>query len=121
MYTLMTLGPVLMILSWMETANLTALKPLNVFGRVPLFYYVLHFALIHASAVLIYAVTNHVPFANLTFRFTKDFDFGIPAEGRYNLAVVYLAWCCIVLFLYPLCVRYNRYKSTHGQWWLSYL
>lgn len=119
LYTLMTLGPVLMILSWMETANLTLLKPLNVFGRVPLFYYILHFMLIHASAVFIYAVANHVSFANLTFRFTQDF--GIPAEGRYGLPGTYMAWFCIVLFLYPLCVWYNRYKSTHKHWWLSYL
>jgi uncharacterized membrane protein len=119
LYTLMTLGPALMILSWMENANLTVLKPLNVFGRVPLFYYILHFMLIHASAILIYALANHVPFSNLTFRFTDDL--GVPAEGRYNLPGVYLAWFCIVLFLYPLCVWYNRYKSTHSYWWLSYL
>jgi len=119
MYTLMTLGPVLMILSWMENANLNMLKPLNVFGRVPLFYYILHFALIHATAKFIYATTNHVDFSKLTFRFTEDF--GIPAEGRYSLGGVYLAWFCVVLFLYPICVWYNRYKSTHRNWWLSYL
>jgi uncharacterized membrane protein len=119
MYTLMTLGPVLMILSWMENANLTLLSPLNVFGRVPLFYYILHFTLIHASAMLIYAVANGVPLSELSVGFTQDF--GVPAEGRYNLAGTYLAWFCIVLFLYPLCVWYNRYKSTHKHWWLSYL
>jgi len=119
MYTLMTLGPVMMILSWMENANLNVLKPLNVFGRVPLFYYILHFALIHATAKFIYATTNHVDFSKLTFRFTEDF--GIPAEGRYSLGGVYAAWFCVVLFLYPICVWYNRYKSTHRNWWLSYL
>jgi len=119
MYTLMTLGPVLVILSWMETANLNALKPLNVYGRVPLFYYILHFIIIHGTAVLIYAIANHVPFSALHFRFSDDL--GVPAAGRYSLAGTYLAWFCIVLFLYPLCVWYNRYKSTHKHWWLSYL
>lgn len=119
MYTLMTLGPVLVILSWMEKTELSVLKPIIVYGRVPLFYYILHFQIIHASAMLIYALSNHVSFSDLTFRF--DQTLGVPAAGRYGLFGTYVAWISIVLFLYPLCAWYNRYKSTHKHWWLSYL
>jgi hypothetical protein len=27
----------------------------------------------------------------------------------------------VVLMLYPLCKRYDRYKSTHTHWWLKYI
>ncbi|HEY0743716.1 MAG TPA: heparan-alpha-glucosaminide N-acetyltransferase domain-containing protein, partial [Chryseosolibacter sp.] len=47
LYTLMTIGPVLIILALMEGVKVNFLKPFHVFGRVPMFYYVLHFSLIH--------------------------------------------------------------------------
>ena len=31
------------------------------------------------------------------------------------------AWLTVVLILYPFCNWYNAYKSSHKQWWLSYL
>jgi uncharacterized membrane protein len=120
MYTLMTLGPVLMILSWMEKANAGALKPFIVFGRVPLFYYVLHFYIIHAAAVVLFMYKSGSSFSELDLHFNKSFG-GITAEAGYSLFWAYVGWLAVVLFLYPVCKWYNRYKSTHGYWWLSYL
>lgn len=120
MYTLMTLGPVLMILSWMERTGTGVLKPFIVFGRVPLFYYVLHFYIIHAIALVLYMNKSGHSWSALDFHFNKSFG-GITAEAGYSLFWAYVGWISVVIFLYPLCKWYNRYKSTHSHWWLSYL
>src|ERR1051325_9724779 len=52
-YVLMTLGPGLVLLGLLEKYNPRFLQPFLVFGRVPLFYYLLHLPLIHAMAVLV--------------------------------------------------------------------
>jgi hypothetical protein len=64
-------------------------------------------------------IMNDVSFSELNFAFNGEF--GIPLEGRHPLIVAYIAWIAVVLLLYPLCRWYNRYKSSHSHWWLSYL
>jgi uncharacterized membrane protein len=120
LYTLMTLGPVLIILSVMEKVNLNILKPFTVFGRVPLFYYILHFFLIHAVSLLFFMHKTGKSFSEIDFHFNQSFG-GITAEGGYALRWVYVVWISLVIFLYPFCKWYNQYKSTHKHWWLSYL
>lgn len=119
-YTLMTLGPVLVILALMERINFSFLKPFHVFGRVPMFYYVLHFMLIHFISLMLFMNKTGKSFSEIDFHFSKSFG-GITAEGGYSLGITYLLWLAVVLALYPLCVWYNRYKSTHKDWWLSYI
>jgi hypothetical protein len=36
---------------------------------------------------------------------------------------VYAVWVSVVLILFPLCKKYDRYKSLNVQhkWWLGYL
>jgi uncharacterized membrane protein len=120
MYALMTLGPVMVILALMERMNTNFLKPLHVFGRVPMFYYILHFSLIHFISLLLFMNKTGRSLGEIDFHFNKSFG-GITTEGGYSLTVTYLLWMAVVLFLYPLCVWYNKYKSTHKDWWLSYI
>ncbi|MFZ6012572.1 MAG: DUF1624 domain-containing protein [Bacteroidota bacterium] len=119
-YTLMTLGPVLMVLSWMEKIQLPSLRPFVIFGRVPLFYYVLHFTLIHAVSLALFMNKTGRSLSEIDFHFNQSFG-GITSEGGYSLAWAYVGWLAVVIFLYPFCKWYNYYKSTHNQWWLSYL
>src|SRR6185295_19894390 len=42
LYLLMTLGPALLVLAWMDKGTPRWIQPIVVFGRVPLFYYLLH-------------------------------------------------------------------------------
>jgi uncharacterized membrane protein len=120
LFTLMTLGPVLMILSLMERIDTSRVKFLTVFGRVPLFYYILHFFILHTVALFLFMQKTGRSFNELDFHFNKSFG-GITQEGGYSLAWAYVAWITLVILLYPLCRWYNRYKSTHSDWWLSYL
>jgi ABC-type spermidine/putrescine transport system permease subunit I len=40
----------------------------------------------------------------------------------FSLGIVYLVWAGVVLFLYPFCYWYDKYKTAHrNKWWLSYL
>lgn len=120
LYTLLTLGPVLVILPWLEKLRFNFLEPLRIIGRVPLFYYILHFYLIHISSLCTYLVTSGKSWAEIDFHFSKGFG-GIPAGVGYPLGWVYVAWISVVLALYPLCRWYYRYKSHHSHWWLGYL
>ncbi len=126
LYILMTLGPVLILLSWMETFRIAKLKPIEVFGRVPMFYYLFHFFLIHTMAIFTFMLVRHKDFSDLNFHYIisgklTGYFGGVPYSAGYSLPWVYLAWITVILICYPLCRRYNDYKSTHKQWWLSYL
>jgi uncharacterized membrane protein len=120
MYTLMTLGPILILLSLFERVKMPALKPFIVFGRVPLFYYILHFYLIHIISLILFMNKTGKSFSELDFHIDKSFG-GITLEGGYSLFWAYVGWLSVVVALYPLCRWYNEYKSRHQQWWLSYL
>jgi uncharacterized membrane protein len=120
LYTLMTLGPVLIILALMEVVHFNALNPFVVIGRVPLFYYILHFYLIHTAGLITNMILSGRGFSEIDLHFNAGFG-GILAGVGLPLWGVYIAWALIVLSLYPLCKWYNHYKSTHSSWWLSYL
>jgi hypothetical protein len=89
-----------------------------VYGRVPFFYYVVHFYFIHVITVIAFFLSGygwkdiHDPQSLFLFR---------PQLFGFNLGVVYLEWAVVVLAMYPLCRWFGRYKSTHSKWWLSYL
>ncbi|MBL7856707.1 MAG: DUF1624 domain-containing protein [Cyclobacteriaceae bacterium] len=120
LYILMTLGPCLIFLSLLEKVSNQFFNPFIVFGRVPLFYYVIHFYIIHAGSLIGYMIASGKSFADLDFSFNAGFG-GLPPGVGYSLFWVYVIWITIILILYPLCRWYNTYKSTHRQWWLSYV
>ena len=118
MFFCATVGPALIALALLEGIKNKLTDFFTVFGRVPFFYYVVHFFVIHLLAVIIFFVEgygkkdilpNGTPFL---FR---------PLHFGFGLAGVYIIWVGLILFLYPICKWYNKYKSTHSQWWLSYL
>lgn len=119
-YTLLTLGPVLVGLSLLERLQTNALRPLIAFGRVPLFYYVLHFYLLHLGALVLYMIGSGKTLSEIDFHFNAGFG-GLPPGYGYPLFAAYIAWLAVVIILYPVCKAYNRYKSSHRHWWLSYI
>ena len=120
LFTLMTLGITFLLLWFMERSKGFNLKPLIVFGRVPLFYFILHFYIAHSISLLLMMITTGVSFDEIDFHFSKGFG-GIPPNTGVTLPWVYVAWIGIVLICYPICKKYNEFKSTHNNWWLSYL
>jgi uncharacterized membrane protein len=119
-FILLTVGVIFILLSVLDRGNAGLLKPFHVFGRVPLFYFLLHFLLIHASAIVVSMYRTGKSLSEIDFHFSKSFG-GITPEGGVSLTGVYIAWICIVIVLYPICYWYDRYKTTHKNGWLSYL
>lgn len=120
LFELMTIGPLLILLSLLEKGNTKILQPLNTIGRVPLFYFILHFYLIHTVALISYMIKTGKSFSEIDLHFAKSFG-GITPEGGQSLLVVYLVWVAIVVIMYPLCKGYDRIKSQHPGTFLSYL
>jgi uncharacterized membrane protein len=118
LYLLMTLGPAILILSFLEKAK--GLEKnynyLIVFGRVPLFYYLLHIPLIHLLAVLVANATGY----NTDFMF-GNYPFFWQGEWGYSLPVVYLVWIVVVIVLYPVCYLFYNLKKKKKSKILSYL
>jgi hypothetical protein len=104
----------------MERWRKHRLEPMRIIGRVPLFYYIVHFYLIHFSSLCAYMITTGTSWPEIDFHINKGFG-GIPPGAGYALGWVYLAWILIVVALYPACKWYYNYKSTHKHWWLSYV
>lgn len=120
LFLLMTIGPLLILISLLEKGNAKTLNPLNTIGRVPLFYFILHFYLIHVLALISFMIKTGKSFSEIDFHFAKSFG-GITPEGGYSLPWVLLFWVLIVLLIYPLCNVYDRVKSQHRGTFLSYL
>jgi uncharacterized membrane protein len=120
-YLLVTEGFAFVFLALTENLSGRFSQFISVYGRVPLFYYILHIYLIHLVAMAA-AVFLGYKWTDMT-SFNTWID-GMPNLQGYgfSLGVVYLIWLSIVIVLYPLCKKYDLYKSSHkDKWWLSYL
>jgi uncharacterized membrane protein len=111
-FTLMTLGPLMILLAFLENAKTERLKPLLVFGQVPLFYFIVHFFVIHTAALMLFMIQTGKPFSELDFHFPQSFG-GITAEGGVSLPWVYVAWVLVVAALYPLCSWWRARTLRH--------
>lgn len=121
-YLLMTLGPALMLLALLDRGRepLPWLKPVLVFGRVPLFYYLLHIPLIHGMAILI----ERIRFGHAEWLFGVPFrppPTPAPPNAGHSLLVVYAVWITAVVLLYPACQWFADLKRRRRDAWLSYL
>jgi uncharacterized membrane protein len=114
-FLLMTLGPAIMVLPLFERLRGPVARAVTVFGRVPLFFYVLHLFLIHALALLVATAAGFDPRS-----FLRVWIF-LPEEWGYGLPVVYLVWAGVVLALYPACRWFAGVKARRREAWLSYL
>lgn len=121
LYILMTIGPALLFLAGTEKPDGIFARIISVYGRVPMFYYLVHVYLIHLLAMI--GSEMFTDFGWEKWILTKP-AWDIPSfQGYgYSLGIVYLVWLAVVIGLYPLCRWYDRYKQLHKhKWWLSYL
>ena len=121
LFLLMTLGPALLLLRALDRPVKTWLRPLQTFGRVPLFYFVVHLAMIHAFAV----VVCWLSYGGVHWMFQSPdlghFPITEPPGWPRPLPAVYAIWIGIVAAMYPLCRWYESVKSRSTSRWLSYL
>lgn len=98
-YLAMTLGPSFLLLVPLEKAKKNG--PLTMFGRVPLFFYILHLPLIDG------------------LRHSTDNLF--PGFRGLNLLGTYGIWALVILLLFPLCYAFYWLKGNKTWRWLKYL
>ncbi|HWY15431.1 MAG TPA: heparan-alpha-glucosaminide N-acetyltransferase domain-containing protein [Rhizomicrobium sp.] len=121
LFLMMTLGPALLLLRAFDGGVPWCLRPAHTIGRVPLFFFVLHFYLIHLLAVAAcwwrYGTVANMfqspDIAHFPFTAPPGWDFGLP--------VVYAVWVFVIVSLCPLCRWYAGVRRRHDWWWLSYL
>jgi uncharacterized membrane protein len=117
-FLLMTLGPALLALAAFDHGVTPPARPLITLGRVPLFFYLLQWYVIHALAVAVAAARGQ-PIAWL---FTGDFPMDPPPDAVYSLPAVYGFWLVVLVLLYPPCAWFAKLKRRHrDSLWLSYL
>ena len=120
-FLLMTLGPTLIGLALLDKVNIERAwaRILLVFGRVPLFFYVLHVYIIHILAVLT-AMAFHQHYHWLlhgasSLRFP-------PHQYGHDLPFIYAMWIAVVTMLYFPCKWFWNIKQDHRDcWWMRYL
>jgi len=121
LYLMMTLGPALLLLRAFDAGTPRLLRPVHTIGKVPLFFYVLHFYLIHLLAV----VASWVRYGRVREVFQSPdlahFPFSAPPGWDLGLPFVYAVWVLVLILLYPLCRWYARVRQSRHSWWLSYL
>jgi uncharacterized membrane protein len=115
LFLLMTMGPAIALLPLLERATGPLARAVTVFGRVPLFFYVIHLYLVHALALIVGVLAG---FEARSFLRVWMFN---PDGWGYGLPVVYLVWAGVVLALYPACRWFAGVKARRRDVWLSYL
>jgi uncharacterized membrane protein len=123
-YLLMTLGPLLLTLAFLDRAPGPVGRHLAVFGRVPMFFYVAHLPIAHFLAVAVAAVQSgglSGPLVHWAAFQSPAFLVPPPAGFGVGLPAVYALWIAVVVALYVPCVRYGDFKSRSRAAWTSYI
>jgi uncharacterized membrane protein len=118
-FTLMTVGPIMIMLAYAEKMEPSILKPLLIFGRVPLFYFIVHIFLIHFAALAVYMIRTGKNFQEIDLHYPATLG-GITPEGGVSLLWTYVAWTLIVVALYPICLWFERYRKESGMKWIQW-
>jgi uncharacterized membrane protein len=120
LYLLMTLGPALLALAYFDRPLGRLARPVVTFGRVPLFFYLLHIPLIHGAA----ALCDWLRFGWSPLAAAGPWEVRpqeVPGGYGLGLPLVYLVWAGVVLALYPPCRWFAGVKRRRRDGWLSYL
>ena len=119
-FLLMTLGPIVALLPFLETARGRVAGWLTVFGRVPFFFYLLHIPLIHLLAI----VVSRIRLGEVSPWLFANHPMGNPPppDGYvWSLGLLYLVWAATIVLLYFPCRGFAALKARRSDWWLGYL
>jgi len=119
LFCLVTLGILFLLLAFAEQFQNRIKKVALVYGKVPLFYFVIHFYVIHIITLFMLILQgfnwSQLEFALGTFGRPKGFESGLP------LWSIYFIWIFVVMILYKPCLWFGKYKAENQHWWLKYI
>ena len=107
-FILATFGAAALVLAGLEHLRGPVASILRTFGRVPMFFYLLHLPLLHTASYVVNGIVNGV------------WQTHAPGWG-FGLPIVYVAWLVAVALLYIPCRWFAGVKSRRRDWWLGYL
>jgi uncharacterized membrane protein len=118
LFLLMTLGPAITLLAFVDKAGGPVAGMFRTIGRVPMFYYLLHIPLIHVAALVMAVIRgdgiHHEWYATAPYA-------SVPQTARWTLGQLYLIWAIVIAILYVLCAWYAGLKSERPAKWMSYI
>jgi uncharacterized membrane protein len=120
LFLLMTLGPTILLLPFVEGMKGAVAKVLTTFGRVPMWYYLLHIPLIHSLAIVVslvrYGRVDAWLFGNFPLAPSDQ-----PPGYRWSLGLLYLVWAIAIVMLYFPSRWYAARKATNPAGWMKYI
>ncbi len=120
LFLLMTLGPAILLLALTDAIGGEAIwqRVAIVFGRVPMFFYILQWFVAHGAGLLL----SYFAGKQIAHYFVNPGPgLEIPPDHGFSLWVVYAAWLGGLIILYPLCKWWADLKRRNKHWMLSYL
>jgi uncharacterized membrane protein len=118
-FCLLTLGVMFLILAMAEKMENRFTNFVSVYGKAPMFFYLIHWYIIHPLLIIILFIQGF-SWAEMDF---ASGNFGRPkgVESGLSLWAIYLVWITVVGTLYFACRAYGKYKASHKNWWLKYI
>jgi hypothetical protein len=122
LFSLVTLAPTLALLALADgrAFDRGVARAIVVFGRVPLFFYLLQWVAAHVAGLAVTALWG----GDLAPYFMHVLDlFQLTTLPRMGgpLWVTYVCWAAAVAVLYWPCRWFAGLKARRREWWLSYL
>ena len=118
LFLMMTLGPTIALIPLAARARGWLAGAVTTFGRVPMFYYLLHIPLIHATALVVWLLRDGKAGSA---RFDAAPYVSIPPVDRWSLGLLYLVFTIVVAILYVPCRWYANRKAQRPARWMRYI
>ena len=118
LFLMMTLGPAIALIPLADRAKGWLASAVTTFGRVPMFYYLLHIPLIHATALVVWFLRDG---STGSARFNAAPYVSIPPNERWSLGLLYLVFAVVVAILYVPCRWYAQRKARQPARWMQYI
>jgi uncharacterized membrane protein len=120
LFLMMTLGPIIALIPVAERAHGWMSSVFAMFGRVPMFFYLIHIPIIHAAAMVVSLVRE---------RQVDPWLFGNhpmmpppqPPGYMWSLGLLYLVYILVLPILYFACRWYAGLKRTSSSGMLKYI
>lgn len=106
-YLLATLGVAFTMGSFLPSLPASMRGVLRTFGRVPLFFYLIHLPFLHLAGTVFARAVYGQP--------------TIPISANLSLPLIYGVWIAATALLYWPCHAYCQRKSTQRAAWMRYL
>lgn len=119
LFCLVTLGILFLLLAYAEKLSAAVQEVFSVYGKAPLFYFIVHFYLIHLITVAMLFMQGF-EWSSIDFS-TGTFGRPVGIASGLSLWEIYLVWIGVVVALYKPCKWFGNYKATHKNWWLRYI